>query len=107
MGGHGGRRVDEAHHVTCACVVYVPLGKLRARSLIARSGLPFIFLDVSIAAAVDVLKNRKIARGVEFYIAAANSLVQWEAEELGHRDTFVSAGAKVLQSCMRLNSCHF
>ena len=49
-----------------------------------------------IAAAADVLKNHKIAPGVEFYIAAASSLVQREAEELGHWDTLVSAGAKVL-----------
>ena len=49
-----------------------------------------------IAAAADVLKNRKIARGVEFYIAAASSLVQREAEELGHWDALISAGAKVL-----------
>ena len=49
-----------------------------------------------IAAAADVLKNRKIAQGVEFYIAAASSLVQREAEELGYWDTLVSAGAQVL-----------
>jgi homoaconitate hydratase len=49
-----------------------------------------------IAAAADVLKYRKIAPGVEFYIAAASSLVQREAEELGHWDTLISAGAKVL-----------
>jgi len=33
---------------------------------------------------------------VEFYIAAASSLVQREAEELGHWDTLISSGAKVL-----------
>ena len=49
-----------------------------------------------IAAAADVLKHRKIAPGVEFYIAAASSLVQREAEELGHWDNLISAGAKVL-----------
>lgn len=49
-----------------------------------------------IAAAADVLKHRRIAPGVEFYIAAASSLVQREAEELGHWDTLISAGAKVL-----------
>ena len=49
-----------------------------------------------IAAAADVLKHRKIAPGVEFYIAAASSLVQREAEELGHWDSLISAGAKVL-----------
>ena len=49
-----------------------------------------------IAAAADVLKHRKIAPGVEFYIAAASSVVQREAEELGHWDTLISSGAKVL-----------
>ena len=49
-----------------------------------------------IAAAADVLKHRKVAPGVEFYIAAASSVVQREAEELGHWDTLISAGAKVL-----------
>ena len=49
-----------------------------------------------IAAAADVLKHRKIASGVEFYIAAASSVVQREAEELGHWDILISAGAKVL-----------
>jgi len=49
-----------------------------------------------IAAAADVLKHHKIAPGVEFYIAAASSVVQRESEELGHWDTLISAGAKVL-----------
>ena len=49
-----------------------------------------------IAAAADVLKHRKIAPGVEFYIAAASSVVQREAEELGHWDALISAGARVL-----------
>jgi homoaconitate hydratase len=49
-----------------------------------------------IAAAADVLKYHKIAPGVEFYIAAASSVVQRESEELGHWDTLISAGAKVL-----------
>ena len=49
-----------------------------------------------IAAAADVLKHRKIAPGVEFYIAAASSVVQREAEELGDWDTLIAAGAKVL-----------
>ena len=49
-----------------------------------------------IAAAADVLKHRKIAPGVEFYIAAASSVVQRESEELGDWDTLIAAGAKVL-----------
>ena len=49
-----------------------------------------------IAAAAEVLEGRKIASGVEFYIAAASSVVQRESEQLGHWDTLLSAGAKVL-----------
>ena len=49
-----------------------------------------------IAAATDVLKHRKIAPGVEFYIAAASSVVQRESEERGDWDTLIAAGAKVL-----------
>jgi len=49
-----------------------------------------------IVAAADVPKDQKIASGVVFYIAAASSVVQWEAEELGHWDVLISAGAKVL-----------
>ncbi|KAH6909092.1 hypothetical protein BKA70DRAFT_1149017 [Coprinopsis sp. MPI-PUGE-AT-0042] len=49
-----------------------------------------------IAAAAEVVKGRKIASGVEFYIAAASSVVQQEAEALGHWDALVQAGAKTL-----------
>ena len=49
-----------------------------------------------IAAAAEVMKGRKVAPGVEFYIAAASSVVQQESEKRGDWDTLVSAGAKVL-----------
>ena len=49
-----------------------------------------------IAAAAAVIKGKKVAPGVEFYIAAASSVVQEEAERRGDWDTLVSAGAKVL-----------
>lgn len=49
-----------------------------------------------ISAAADVLRGRKVAPGVEFYIAAASSVVQAESEKRGDWDTLVSAGAKVL-----------
>ncbi|KAF7424291.1 mitochondrial Homoaconitase [Pleurotus ostreatus] len=49
-----------------------------------------------IAAAASVMHGQKVAPGVEFYIAAASSVVQEEAEKLGYWDTLVSAGAKVL-----------
>lgn len=50
--------------------------------------------DISAAAAV--MKGRKVAPGVEFYIAAASSVVQQESEKRGDWDILVSAGAKVL-----------
>jgi homoaconitate hydratase len=46
--------------------------------------------------AAEVLKGKKIKEGVEFYVAAASSEVQKEAEEAGDWKTLVEAGAKVL-----------
>jgi len=43
-----------------------------------------------------VLKHHKVALGVEFYATAASLIVQQEAEDLGHWDTLISIGAKVL-----------
>jgi homoaconitate hydratase len=49
-----------------------------------------------IAAAADVLRGRKVADGVEFYIAAASSRVQAESEANGDWQALVDAGAKTL-----------
>lgn len=49
-----------------------------------------------IAAAAAVMKGNQVAPGVEFYIAAASSVVQQESERLGDWDTLITAGAKVL-----------
>ncbi|WWC85790.1 homoaconitase, mitochondrial [Kwoniella dendrophila CBS 6074] len=49
-----------------------------------------------IASAASVLKDKKIANGVEFYIAAASSKVQQDAEESGDWQTLIDAGAKTL-----------
>ncbi|KAG2192374.1 hypothetical protein INT47_001399 [Mucor saturninus] len=46
--------------------------------------------------AAQVLKGQKIKEGVEFYVAAASSEVQKEAQEAGDWDILVKAGAKVL-----------
>lgn len=46
--------------------------------------------------AADVLRGKKIKEGVEFYVAAASSEVQKEAEEAGDWEALVAAGAKVL-----------
>jgi homoaconitate hydratase len=49
-----------------------------------------------IKAAADVIRGKKVAPGVEFYIAAASSVVQKEAEEAGDWAALLAAGAKVL-----------
>ncbi|TFK88245.1 homoaconitase [Polyporus arcularius HHB13444] len=49
-----------------------------------------------IAAAAAVMKGHKVAPGVEFYVAAASSEVQLDAEKRGDWETLVLAGAKPL-----------
>ena len=49
-----------------------------------------------IAQAAAVLKGKKVAEGVEFYIAAASSEVQEESEANGDWQTLLDAGAKAL-----------
>ncbi|KAF8656832.1 hypothetical protein AX16_002380 [Volvariella volvacea WC 439] len=49
-----------------------------------------------IAAAASVMKGNKVAPGVQFYIAAASSVVQAESERLGHWEILTRSGAKVL-----------
>ncbi|KAI0633108.1 homoaconitase [Trametes polyzona] len=49
-----------------------------------------------IAAAAAVMKGHKVAPGVEFYVAAASSEVQQDAEKRGDWETLVLAGAKPL-----------
>ncbi|RPD77319.1 homoaconitase [Lentinus tigrinus ALCF2SS1-7] len=51
-----------------------------------------------IAAAAAVIKGHKVAPGVEFYIAAASSEVQLDAEKHGDWETLILAGAKPLPS---------
>lgn len=46
--------------------------------------------------AAEVVKGKKVAEGVEFYIAAASSEVQKEAERLGYWKSLIEAGAKPL-----------
>lgn len=49
-----------------------------------------------IASAAQVLRGKKVAPGVEFYIAAASSRVQVDAEAAGDWQTLIDAGAKTL-----------
>jgi homoaconitate hydratase len=49
-----------------------------------------------LAAAAAVVRGRRVAPGVEFYVAAASSAVQREAESNGDWDALVAAGARVL-----------
>jgi homoaconitate hydratase len=46
-----------------------------------------------IAVAADVVRGKKVAPGVEFYLAAASADVQKTAMELGHWSALVDAGA--------------
>ncbi|KAI7863055.1 hypothetical protein BDF14DRAFT_1745689 [Spinellus fusiger] len=46
--------------------------------------------------AAHVMKGHKVKQGVEFYVAAASSEVQREAEETGVWSTLLEAGVKVL-----------
>jgi homoaconitate hydratase len=52
--------------------------------------------DEDLAAAAGVLKGRKVAPGVEFYLAPASAEVQARAERAGHWGALVEAGAIVL-----------
>ncbi|PWN27534.1 homoaconitase [Jaminaea rosea] len=47
-------------------------------------------------AAADVMRGKKVAPGVEFYVAAASSVVQRESEESGDWGALLAAGAKPL-----------
>lgn len=49
-----------------------------------------------IKAAADVLRGKKVAPGVDFYLAAASSVAQREAEESGDWGALLAAGAKPL-----------
>ena len=49
-----------------------------------------------LAAAAKVVRDKRVAPGVEFYVAAASSIVQEEAERAGDWQALVAAGAKVL-----------
>jgi len=49
-----------------------------------------------LTAAADVVRGKKIAEGVEFYVAAASSEVQKQAEETGAWGALVEAGARTL-----------
>ncbi|KAF8340288.1 uncharacterized protein EI90DRAFT_3035086 [Cantharellus anzutake] len=49
-----------------------------------------------LAAAAAVVRGKRVASGVEFYVAAASSVVQQESENSGDWQALVAAGAKVL-----------
>ncbi|KAK9456951.1 hypothetical protein V1511DRAFT_495752 [Dipodascopsis uninucleata] len=49
-----------------------------------------------INAAADVIRGRKVADGVEFYVAAASSVVQKDAEASGSWNALLEAGARPL-----------
>ncbi len=49
-----------------------------------------------LATAAGVVRGKRVAEGVEFYVAAASADVQAEAERLGHWSALVDAGAITL-----------
>jgi homoaconitate hydratase len=49
-----------------------------------------------LAAAAAIVRGKKVAEGVEFYIAAASNEVQAESEQRGDWQTLIDAGARVL-----------
>jgi homoaconitate hydratase len=51
-----------------------------------------------LAAAAQVLAGKKVAPGVEFYLAAASAAVQQEAERQGYWETLLEAGAVPLSA---------
>ena len=51
-----------------------------------------------IASAASVLRDKKIASNVEFYVAAASSEVERDATEAGDLQILLDAGAKPLIS---------
>jgi homoaconitate hydratase len=51
-----------------------------------------------LAEAAAVVRGKKVAEGVEFYVAAASAEVQAKAEEQGHWQALVEAGARTLPS---------
>ncbi len=51
-----------------------------------------------LAEAARILKGRRVAEGVQFFVAAASAEVQKQAEQLGHWKTLVDAGATALPS---------
>jgi homoaconitate hydratase len=49
-----------------------------------------------LTAAADVVRGKQVAQGVEFYVAAASSEIQSQAEKTGAWAALVEAGAKTL-----------
>ncbi|KAI9319094.1 hypothetical protein BX666DRAFT_1923031 [Dichotomocladium elegans] len=79
--------------------VATPLAELEAKDI--RINKAYLVSCVNSRAsdlrqAAEVLKGKKVKEGVEFYVAAASSEVQKEAEETGDWATLLEAGARPL-----------
>ncbi|KAK9767382.1 mitochondrial Homoaconitase [Basidiobolus ranarum] len=78
-----------------------PLSKLEEKNLAIHKAYLVSCVNSraqDIRQAAAVMKGKKVAPGVEFYIAAASSEVQKEVEESGDWSTLLEAGAKPLPS---------
>ncbi|KAA1066398.1 mitochondrial Homoaconitase [Puccinia graminis f. sp. tritici] len=76
-----------------------PLPELEAREIAIQKAYLVSCVNSrlpDLAAAAEVMKGKRVADGVDFYIAAASSVVQMEAERAGIWATLVAAGAKTL-----------
>ena len=79
--------------------VATPLAELEARAIEIQKAYLVSCVNSrveDIASAADVLRGRKIADGVEFYVAAASKEVQEESERRGDWQALLDAGARPL-----------
>ncbi|PLW38401.1 hypothetical protein PCANC_13645, partial [Puccinia coronata f. sp. avenae] len=76
-----------------------PLPELEARGIAIQKAYLVSCVNSRLSdltAAAEVMRGKRVAPGVEFYVAAASSLVQAQAERSGVWAALVAAGAKTL-----------
>ncbi|WFD34872.1 homoaconitate hydratase [Malassezia cuniculi] len=79
--------------------VATPLAELEAQNIAINKAYLVSCVNSrasDIAAAAEVLRGKRVAPGVEFYLAAASSIQQREAENSGAWGTLLAAGARPL-----------
>ncbi|EPQ28083.1 uncharacterized protein PFL1_04410 [Pseudozyma flocculosa PF-1] len=79
--------------------VSTPLDRLAAQNIAIQKAYLVSCVNSrasDLKAAADVIRGKKVAKGVEFYVAAASSVVQQEAEAAGDWGALMAAGARPL-----------